>query len=653
LRYRADIDGLRALSVIAVVLYHAGLPLFGGGFVGVDVFFVISGFLITSLILHEQEAGTFSLLSFYHRRIRRILPALFAVMGASAIGGWFLLAPDDYVKLGRSIASATLSTSNIQFWLESGYFDTAPAEKPLLHTWSLGVEEQFYLLFPLYLILVARYLPRRRLPLTIALCLMSLTIGSVGAFRDPVAAFYLPQSRLWELLVGGLLAMGVPPSPKHAGARAAAGLLGLALVIGAILFYAEDTHFPGLGALPPTLGAALIIWAGNGPSVVSRALAAKPLVFIGKISYSLYLWHFPLLAFGFYVGLGELTAAHTAALLALAFLLALLSWRFIEQPARLAGARLPWRRVASFAAAGVLALSLGGIALVAKDGFPSRLTDEAQRLMANQPMRNPDRQHCYVSSPARIATANLCVMGDAAAAPSFVLWGDSHGEMLRAAVGSAASAAGRAGWFVGEHGCAPLIGVTRPERPLCLQLGEAYLRMIVETPAITDVVIAARWAFWSEGMHYLGETGMPPATLVLTETPLVHATDNHAALAAGLERTISTLLSAGKRVWLVGPVPEVGYNVPRYFYLRSIGFAGDLAIAPTLAEFGRRQEFVFDLLGDLERRYPIGAIWPHERLCGDAGCEIARDGHALYSDDDHLSVFGAQSIASMFAPVFD
>jgi hypothetical protein len=258
-----------------------------------------------------------------------------------------------------------------------------------------------------------------------------------------------------------------------------------------------------------------------------------------------------------------------------------------------------------------------------------------------------------VADPATIATRNLCVMGDAAATPSFVLWGDSHGEMLRAAVGSAASAAGQAGWFAGEQGCAPLIGVTRPERPLCAEVSAAYLRIIVETPAIADVVIAARWAFWSEGVRYAHESGMPPATLALIETPLEHGLDNHATLAAGLERTIAALLFAGKRVWLVGPVPEVGYDVPRYFYLRSLGFARDLEIAPTLAEFDQRQAFVLNLLGDLPRRHPVGVIWPHERLCGGLGCEIARDGHVLYADDDHLSVFGAQSIADLFTPIFD
>ncbi|HJR21579.1 MAG TPA: acyltransferase, partial [Dongiaceae bacterium] len=329
--YRADIDGLRAVSVIAVVLYHAGVPLAGGGYVGVDVFFVISGFLITSLILHEQAAGAFSLIDFYHRRVRRILPALFAMMSACAAAGWFLLAPADYIKLGKSIVGATLSVSNFYFWRDAGYFDTPAAEKPLLHTWSLGVEEQFYLVFPLFLILVARHVPHARLPLTALLCAASFAAGAIGAFRDPVEAFYLPHARLWELMVGALLAMGALPAPGNARLRSGAALLGLGLIAMPVLLYSHDTTFPGIAALPPVLGAALVIWSGmGGSSMAGRALATRPLVFLGKISYSLYLWHFPLLAFGFYLTLGDLGRLDTAVLLGFALLISMLSWRFVE-----------------------------------------------------------------------------------------------------------------------------------------------------------------------------------------------------------------------------------------------------------------------------------------------------------------------------------
>ncbi|HEX6120882.1 MAG TPA: SGNH hydrolase domain-containing protein, partial [Dongiaceae bacterium] len=212
-------------------------------------------------------------------------------------------------------------------------------------------------------------------------------------------------------------------------------------------------------------------------------------------------------------------------------------------------------------------------------------------------------------------------------------------------------AAGRLGVFAGNMGCAPLIGVREPRRPDCRAISEASLRLIVETPSVRTVVLAARWGWWAEGLPYKREAGAP-VKLVLGEASS-GATDNHAALAAGLEQTVAVLIAAGKRVWLVGPVPEVGYDVPRYFHLRALGLADGMNIAPSLSDFGARQAFVLGLFGDLARRYPIGTVWPHQGLCGDAGCDIVRDGHLLYADDDHLSVFGARSLAALFAPVFE
>jgi hypothetical protein len=337
-------------------------------------------------------------------------------------------------------------------------------------------------------------------------------------------------------------------------------------------------------------------------------------------------------------------------LLALALILSMLSWRFIEQPARQAGARLSWRRVVTAAGAGAMALSIAGLAAQLTGGFPARLGGEALRQIAGAPLRNPDRAGCFVRSE-QVTIETLCIIGDAKAPPSFVLWGDSHAETLRGPLGEAAGAAGRAGLFAGQTACPPLIGATRPQKPDCRRINEALLRIILDTPSLDTVVLAARWGWWAESLPYKREGGTP-VTLALL--PPAHADEagNHAALAGGLEQAVTTLLAAGKQVWLVGPVPEIGYDVPRYVHLRALGFARDLKIAPSLAEFRARQGFVLPLLGDLSSRYPIGAIWPHQLLCDNAACAIMRDGRLLYSDDDHLSVFGARSIAGIFAPVF-
>jgi len=305
LKYRPDIDGLRAVAVLAVLFFHTNIPGFSGGFVGVDIFFVISGFLITSIIIREIQQGTFSIARFYERRIRRIFPALFPVMAFSVAAGFYLMDAKALNDFGKSIASTTLFSSNILFCHQSGYFDAPALEKPLLHTWSLAVEEQFYILFPLALAFI-RQRAKERYLLWISLALsISLAASIWAVFAKPTQAFYLMQFRAWELLTGSLLALGVIPKPESARLQNALSALGLALVVYCIGFYSEKTLFPGQNAILPVLGAAMIIHGnGNdnkGNGVIGKLLSIRPLVAVGLISYSLYLWHWPIVAFTRYL----------------------------------------------------------------------------------------------------------------------------------------------------------------------------------------------------------------------------------------------------------------------------------------------------------------------------------------------------------------
>lgn len=652
--YRGDIDGLRALSVVAVLLFHAGAPWLAGGFVGVDVFFVISGFLITGLILHEQRSGTFTLTGFYHRRIRRILPALFTMMAACAIAGWFLLAPIDYRQLARSILAAALSLSNFLFQREVGYFDTLGAEKPLLHTWSLGVEEQFYLVFPLFLMGLAYCGARWRIPLTAAICGASLLAGIVATQMAPASAFYLPHYRVWELLVGALLAMGIAPQPRTARMRGGAALCGLMLIVGSALFFSERIPFPGVAASVPVLGAALVLWSGiGGAAPTDRILASSPAIFVGKISYSLYLWHFPLLAFATYIGFGELSGSNAALALAAATLLAVLSWRFVEQPARLAAVGLPWRRIAAMTAAAILAFVAFGMVTSVQKGYPARTDLQAAGLQSITAERNVGGAACYTETDAEVAMGVLCVLGDRAApSPSFVLWGDSHAETLRSALEPAARANQRSGLFAGERGCPPLIAVERPTKPACRQINAAVLALILSTPSIEDVFLSARWAWWTEGLR-IGDRAWEFRSLVMIDGGAVGARDNHAVFALGLDRTVATLRAAGKRVWLIGPVAEIGRNVPRYFFLRGAGLLDNsVQIRPTRVAFEQRQSFALQTLAEVGERHGAGLLWPHRLLCGSTHCDVARNGAPLYYDDNHLSARGAEILAPLFGPAF-
>ena len=335
--YRSDIDGLRAVAVVPVVLYHAGVPWLGGGFIGVDVFFVISGFLITSIIAPELESGKFSLLRFYERRARRILPALFFVLAASFLAATVMLLPGAFEAFGKSLLSTLGFVSNVWFWRSStGYFAHASEFLPLLHTWSLAVEEQFYVFYPLALALLMRWGRRTMIVAIAATSLLSLALAVWATPQMPAASFYLLPTRAWELGFGALVALGVAPRRMHQTAREMLSAIALLAILVPMVFYDANTTFPGLAAVPPVLGATLLIMIGaTGSSTLHRLLGARAIVSVGLISYSLYLWHWPVLAY-FRVAVADPHLPVALAILAvgLSSAMAYLSWRYVERPFR-------------------------------------------------------------------------------------------------------------------------------------------------------------------------------------------------------------------------------------------------------------------------------------------------------------------------------
>jgi peptidoglycan/LPS O-acetylase OafA/YrhL len=434
--YRPDIDGLRAVAIVPVVLYHAGFAFWGGGFVGVDVFFVISGYLIASFILAEIHLGKFTLGNFYLRRIRRIFPALFTMMAASAAIGALLMTPHAFRRLGESIAATALFSSNFLFWLQSGYFVAPLEERPLLHTWSLGVEEQFYLAFPIFLMLLCRFFPSRLVGAALTLCVVSFGINVLTVKTHSSFAFFLAPSRIWELFIGVLLAAGALAPPRSTRWSEAAGLMGIVLIGCATFGSSQFTVFPGFAALAPTLGAALIIWAGmSGKARVTQLLSHPAAVLVGKISYSLYLWHFPLLAFAAYVSIGGPSLSIRLAMVALSIVLAFASWIYIEQPVRLGRGIFGQRQVVFGTATAAVAL-FGGFGVVTHfaDGFPGRINEAGRQIAAAERDINPDRGSCLLlETEIDVAKRPPCAFGDGSAPVEFALWGDSHAESLRAA----------------------------------------------------------------------------------------------------------------------------------------------------------------------------------------------------------------------------
>jgi peptidoglycan/LPS O-acetylase OafA/YrhL len=634
MKYRSDIDGLRAIAVMPVVLFHARAPMFGGGFVGVDVFFVISGYLITSLITSEMSAGSFSFIDFYERRIRRIFPALFVVMGFCAAIGWFIMAPDDYKRLGQSIIATTLFVSNIQF----------------------------YATFPLYLFIAARFFPRHRLAITGLLMLASFLLNVWAVRRYPGATFYFGPTRAWELLLGALLAMGAAPSVGGPFLRNATGFAGVGLICVAIFGFSKDTPFPGVAALLPTLGAAMVIWSGTNSETAVRGLLSKaPLVFIGKISYSWYLWHFSLLAFGTYLTIAGLGVLETLIIVLASLVLSVFSWRYIEQPLR----RQRWktfdrRNLFAAAAASMFAFVGFGSWIDFDEGIPSRL--------------GPDRLESFVAvtenaesgAKCRFETleTEFCAIGNGVGPPRFFLWGDSHADALRIAVDDIATSRGRNGMFAGRGGCAPLVDAERPDVGVCHEANDKILKYILSTPSIETVILSARWGLWAEGTRYKREDRKPSFVRITSpdgkspdgkspDGKSGDTTDNHAAFVAGMERTLSILAGAGKKIWLIGPVPEVGYDVPKSLHLDKMGLGGEMDIRPTRDEFNQRQKFVIAVFHQLAKKYAVKIIWPHEALCDTTRCEVQRGGKPFYSDDNHVSPLADRTIASIFLPVFE
>ena len=405
--YRADIDGLRAIAVLLVVFFHAGIAQIGGGFVGVDIFYVISGFLITGIIVRELDAGHFTFAGFYARRIKRILPALFAVLGLSIVAAYVLLIPDDLRMYGRSIVSTVLFYSNWLFYKQVNYFDGPAIDKPLLHTWSLSIEEQFYLIWPLLLLALYRAAGRKALPRVIlALFAVSLVASQAMLGHDPARSFYLLPYRAWELMLGAYLAVAPVPVLSRRAASFA-GLAGFAAIAYAALAFNSKTPFPGVNALLPCLGAAILIATGLQRGAIGRsALSFGPLRFVGKISYSLYLVHWPIFSFAHLSLDGEPSSLVRVAMIAASFVLATLSYRYVETPARRATIAFP--KLARAAAAAAVVMVLPGVIYENGNGLPWRVpaasrlrmpqsSSASTRLAAALTTQSP--QACIIPAP--------------------------------------------------------------------------------------------------------------------------------------------------------------------------------------------------------------------------------------------------------------
>lgn len=656
LRYRADIDGLRALAILPVVLYHAGIPGFKGGFVGVDVFFVISGYLMASLIMREIILGEFNLLRFYERRIRRIFPALFAMFAACGIMAWFFFMPAEFEYFARSVRSAGFFTSNFQFEKESGYFDIGTQMKPLLHTWSLAVEEQFYIFFPLVLILLGRFSRRHIVPILCALLLASLAASVWAVHAEPVAAFYLTQFRIWELLLGALLAFNVLPAVRSRPAREAVAASGIFLIAYAVIAFDDGTAFPGLAALLPCVGAALVIHghATDGPA--GRLLTARPAVFIGLISYSLYLWHWPAIVFTKYLVWPEFSPVQGGLVVLGSLAAAVLSWRFIERPFRgQSGFAIGRKPVFAGAAVAVAASITFGEVILETQGVPERLSEVAQRIYSAKydvdrfsgPGCSPERDGQEASAE-EVRSDKLCTIGKTdAGEPEFLVWGDSHAAAMSPAIDAAASQAGVRGLMAPRPSCPPLFDVQLSDRLLterCQEFNAAVRDLITER----HIPLVFLIAYWPKYVH---NAELPNQGVYFDPSVPPSLEDRSAPIAEALDRTMAELTRLGTKVVLVMDVPEMGYYVPEALAKAAVkGSTPD--IAPPWSYVEKRQALARAVLETSAKKYDAMIVDPLPAFCSNGQCAAARDGVPLYRDADHITGTAARSLSYLYSHIF-
>jgi peptidoglycan/LPS O-acetylase OafA/YrhL len=616
--YRPDIDGLRAVAVLAVVFFHAHFPGFSGGFVGVDVFFVISGYLITGIIWRELQSGSFSLSDFYMRRAKRIFPALFTVLMVCAAAASFLLIPSDLEKFGRHLNSTVLFYTNFDL-LKVHYFDNPSVEKPLLHAWSLSVEEQFYVIWPVSFFLMARYLPRRLLlPAIIALAAFSLALSEYKLSSDHEReAFFLPHYRAWELLTGAVLAI----APRISWPRMLAEILaaaGLAAIIYAAVFYSRATAFPGVHALLPCAGAAFIIASCQMPTRTAQLLSLRPVRFVGLISYSLYLIHWPLFSFATLYLNGPLDMPHGAAAVLVSILLAYLSWRFVETPAR--RAKLSYKPVLMRAGAAMGALCCVGVVFQSTHGLPSRVDD---RLAAIDKLRDGNySSYCRKASIPEIPSGLACEFGDTGREGyDFILWGDSHADHYVPAIDTLAKSRNLRGLKLALAACPPFLNVASNSKK-CRELNAGVVRWM-HKERLRFALLAARWTVHIGEMQSDMQKGA-------------------GGKANGLAATLNALEKLTVPAIVLDQVPEFERNIPHCITREMMqGRNYDWCLQQRVDFFRARHKPVDEYFDFLRKRHTLAVASPLRLLCDGEICRAAVDGEILVRDDNHLTRAGA------------
>lgn len=650
--YRPEIDGLRTLAVMPVVLFHAGVPGVTGGFVGVDIFFVISGYLISGILLNAISEQRFSLLDFYDRRIRRIFPALIFTYCFVFIVGIFIFMPNDLKVVGHSLAASALFFSNILFFFDSGYFDAPAHLKPLLHTWSLSVEEQFYVIWPLLLFCLMLLGKGWTIFITLCLALVSFTFAQIALSDSAPAAFFLSQYRAWELLLGALLALTSGRVTMGRWASEIGGLAGLALIFGSLVMLNEHSAFPGMNAAYPCLGAALIILTTEQhQNLTKRFLSLRPLVFVGLISYSLYLIHWPIVVYWRYWSGAAPQLSATLVIVVLSILIATLMWKYVEQPFRHGSFRFPAPKRVLIGTLSAALLAVFGYFFEQEDGFTFNLDPQVRSLNHQARAKNPYRTYCHGVTKVHINNDDICNFGAPLKPGGFdlLLLGDSNGDHFVPALSVLTKKAAISGRQMTRSRCPSLFGVRR--EPVnarkvfdCKTTQNAMRSFTQQNPNLKMVVLAHNWATYFEGRNHHRADQVYVVLSDQEKERSVEATRR--AMRKALFDTVSYFLDRGIKVWILKQLPQFNQN-PYSCVGRAMMRSDDISAcdidAANSHDYQRAANTAID---DVQATHPkISVFDPFLAICKNSICSSYQDNTLLYSDDNHLNLYGSRWIA--------
>jgi peptidoglycan/LPS O-acetylase OafA/YrhL len=641
MKYRPEIDGLRALAVVPVILFHAGFELFSGGFVGVDVFFVISGYLITTILIEDIESQRFSLVNFYERRARRILPALFFVMLVCIPFAWKWMLPNQMKDFSQSLAAVSLFASNLLFWKESGYFDAAAEQKPLLHTWSLAVEEQYYVLFPIFLFLAWRYGKNRVFWMIVVMASISLLLSEWGWRNKATANFYLAPTRAWELFSGSIAAFIVQKNGVQKNNFLA--LLGLAAIIFSIFAYDESTPFPSVYALVPVLGVVLLILFADKETSAARLLGTKIFVGVGLISYSAYLWHQPLFAFARIRLVENPSSVQMLTLIASSIVLAYFSWRYIEKPFRQRD--LTNRKaIFSFSLIGILCFLFIGYQGHSTNGFKSIILNDRELAVLETTERSREPTCEY-------AVDKCFEFLEHGEKDTILLLGDSNAYHFSSGLRNLADDMSYDLVQLTHGGCMPLaefylLQQSHSLNTECITFNKRVKESLNELDKKVDIIIvSAAWLLYFYGndlySEVVGLEGLPkitPVTLSLDGENEIRTEDREEIFSQYLNNLIKNVSDAADKVIVVGPLPP---SITRFDSKFTI-------FNPRLLEsqqyFNATSAFS-QVFSDALTGSQVYTIDLASQLCGENFCDVERDGRYLYGDPSHFSHYGQSTIA--------